>query len=295
MIAAVAGATSAETALRTRLLTSFFNFFPALRPRLLREFIRHSAAVNDAEVLEAQFSQFPIWFDAWKIPAAERRSIFLAAHDLFLSQKLSELAYTALRGAVTAGGSDVNSAESRQTARSCVVLALSLPDKYVLDDLAALPAVAALKNDSESATLHRLLEIVVSGTVTDFEKFDGSALWAAHAGNLSQEVLLAKMRLLSLASAAENRATLPYAEAAKAMGLPPDDKEELEKWLIRAMSRQLLTGKLDQENGVIKISNAVTRTFGPAQWAKVESEIEIWLSAVRKVQELVAEAEKTKN
>ena len=57
------------------------------------------------------------------------------------------------------------------------------------------------------------------------------------------------------------------------------------------MSAGLLTGKLDQAARTVKVSGVVNRTFGAKQWKKVESEIEVWLAAVRKVQELVAAAE----
>ena len=204
----------------------------------------------------------------------------------FSAQELPELAFAASRAAVEAHADPASDAARADAAR-CVEEALTLPDQYVLEDLAALAPVRALADHADSRELHALLQVVVSGSVADFEALP-AGLWAARPA-LEREALLAKVRLLALCSAAEHEAALPFAAAAAALGLPEARGAALESWIIRAMSQGLLTGKLDQEAQVVRISSVVSRTFGPRQWSKVETELQGWLAAVRNVRQLVAD------
>jgi hypothetical protein len=56
-----------------------------------------------------------------------------------------------------------------------------------------------------------------------------------------------------------------------------------ERRIIRAISQGLISGKLDQLSRTVKISGAVSRTFGPKQWDSVAADIQVWLDAVKKV------------
>ena len=122
--------------------------------------------------------------------------------------------------------------------------------------------------------------IVVEKTVEDYEKF-AAAHGAFFDANpiLSKEELLSKMRLLSLASAAEDKTCLPFAEAAKAMAVP-DNGVQLESWIIRAISQGLITGKLNQLSKTVTITGVVNRSFGEKQWKKAEQDIDVWLESV---------------
>jgi hypothetical protein len=286
----VAQQAGAETVLKARILTNLYNFFPALRFGLLLEVIEQSKRSKDASAVEAHAGQLGAWCDEWKVTPEQRGQLFFACYELFALCGLQQQALTAIKNVLVAAVA-ADSPETLARARTAVVLALSLPDVYVLDDLAAIPAVRALAKAAapELALVHRLLQIVVEGSVADFEAFAAAHGPLLEASRLRSEELLAKMRLLALASAAADKAVLPYSEAAAALGLP-DNGAPLEAWIIRAISQGLISGKLDQLSRTVKISGAVSRTFGPKQWDKVASDIESWLAAVRRVSDLVAQA-----
>ncbi len=290
----VAQQAGAEAALKTRILTTLYNFFPALRFGLLLEVIEQSKRTRDASAVEAHAGQLGAWCDEWKVTQEQRGQLFFACYELFASCNLQQQALAAIKSALRAAVA-AESDEAQGRARTAVVLALSLPDEYVLDDLAAIPAVRALGGAAapERALVYRLLQIVVEGSVADFEAFAAANGPLLEANRLRAADLLAKMRLLSLASAAAEKAVLPYSEAAAALGLP-DNGAPLEAWIIRAISQGLISGKLDQLSRTVKISGAVSRTFGPKQWDKVASDIESWLAAVRRVSDLVNQANQAK-
>ena len=99
---------------------------------------------KDASLVEAQMSQFPAWCDEWKVTPAQRRQLYYRMYDLFFALKRPRRAYEGLKYALqTVGEADVE--ETLPWAKSCVVLALSLPDEYVLDDLASMTVVKVSK------------------------------------------------------------------------------------------------------------------------------------------------------
>ncbi len=243
--------------------------------------------------MEAHADQLSKWSDSWSLTGAQRRQLFYACSDLFLVCGQPQRALGLLKAGLRAVEQPAD-ADSLDKARRAVVLALSLPDQYVLDDLAALPAVSALATAGKTVELtgvHALLSIFVNGSVAEFEAFAASHGALLQANQLSGEALLAKMRLLALASAASQTRELPYADAAKALGVP-DDGAPLESWIIRAISQGLISGKLDQLSRTVKVSGAVSRTFGAKQWDAVAADIQSWLDAVKKVTELVNQGSK---
>ncbi len=293
LAASVAQQAAAEAALKTRILATLYNFFPALRFGLLLEVIEQSKRSRDASAIEGQAGQLSAWCDEWKVTRQQRGQLFFACYELFAICGLQQQALAAIKTALIAAEKP-DAPETLDRARTGVVLALSLPDEYVLEDFAAIPAVKALAGAApELANVHKLLRIVVEGSVADYQAFAAANGPLLEANRLKTDDLLAKMRLLSLASAASEKAVLPYSEAAAALGLP-DNGAPLETWIIRAISQGLISGKLDQLSRTVKISGTVSRTFGPKQWDKVAADIESWLAAVRKVSDLVNQATQAK-
>lgn len=277
---------SGDVALRVRLLASAYNFFPAHRYALLMSFVAQALADRDATMVEAQLPHYQRWCKTWGVSAAEERELYFQTHDLFVAVGQRELASQAIQTALRGVSAAQVTPDLLKRAQEAVMLTLSLPDEYVVDALCAVPAVAALAKhaNADYAATHELLSIVERGTVADYEKF--AASHAALLAPLPKDQLLGKLRLLSLASAVEDKASLPFADAAKAMGLAPD-APDLEVWIIRAISHGLVTGKLDQLTRTLKVTNVVCRTFGPAQWDRVEADVQRWLQSVQRTQQLV--------
>jgi hypothetical protein len=193
---------------------------------------QQSLLSKNAASVQSQFPSFSTWCDEWKVSALERRTLFQKTYELFYDQKLHLEAFAAIKLALEI---DVAvDAVGTELAKKAVVLALSLPSEYVLDNLAALTPVQALASGDHQA-LHQLLTIMVSGTVPDFEAFvkKNAGFFGTHP-ELSESDLLSKIRLLSLTSAAENTNVLPYDQAAAALGV---QESELESWIIRAISQ----------------------------------------------------------
>jgi hypothetical protein len=190
--------------------------------------------------MEGHADQLGEWCAAWDLDSEQRQRLFFACYELFVACGQPARALALLKTGLSSSSSapaPPASVSSLSLAARAASLALALPDQYVFDELLALPAVAGLaaSSDASHRGLHALLVLVTTGSVADFEAFAKANADLLTSLQLSGPDLLAKMRLLALASAAADTPVLPYADAAKALGVP-DDGAPLESWIIRAMS-----------------------------------------------------------
>merc|ERR1719348_124710 len=99
------------------------------------------------------------------------------------------------------------------------------------------------------------------------------------------ELLLEKLRLLSLASFAERKQEIALADAAKELGEPV---EEIEKWVVKAIAEGVVEGRIDQLRKTVKIKSTLHRTFGKKEWENLEGQINKWIENIQVLRALVA-------
>ena len=78
-----------------------------------------------------------------------------------------------------------------------------------------------------------------------------------------------KIRLLSLCSLASQRDEIAYADAAAVLQVAADD---VEQWVVDAMTQQLIDARLDQQRQVIIVHASTQRTRSAAQFAAANGE-----------------------
>lgn len=126
---------------------------------------------------------------------------------------------------------------------------------------------------------------------------------------MDKDVLLRKIRLLTLASIASAKIgrDVPYSEVASALQV---QDSEVETWAIdgafsisprasgihlklsAAIRHKLIGGKLSQANNSIHITRSSTRTFGASQWEDLEAQLVQWKTNLGEVVKVIAQARK---
>lgn len=158
------------------------------------------------------------------------------------------------------------------------------PDLYVFD-LWDSPAVSQLSNDKEAAPVYQLVNILVTGNVKDFEAFAKSNGAVFDKLGVSQEEVLNKVRVLTIASLAAGKQEVAFKDIQAALGVPAED---VEGWVVRTVGKGLLQGRIDQLAGAVSVTQCSSRTFGRDTWAALRDQLGEWRSRLASMQEVVA-------
>eukprot|EP01018_Ginkgo_biloba_P038216 Gb_32932 [translate_table: standard] len=137
-----------------------------------------------------------------------------------------------------------------------------------------MPAVGQLEKDGKYAWVYCLLEIFLTYRLDAYLEFQtaNSALLKSY--GLVHEDCITKMRLMSLADlGSKGIGEISYASVRDTLRVPDD---EVEFWIVRAISSKLLDCKMDQMHQVAIVSRCTERVFGPAQWRDLHSKLSTW-------------------
>jgi translation initiation factor 3 subunit M len=127
------------------------------------------------------------------------------------------------------------------------------------------------------AQLLALLTVFQEGNLDDYSAFLQSnggnaeatlAQWDLKADDCSRYI-----RILSLCSVAAAHEEIPYSLVAKALQTTPD---EVEKWVIAAVSSGLLSAKMDQLQEKVIVERCVVRKFDMEQWRALQARLHLW-------------------
>ncbi|KAM7537706.1 hypothetical protein Aperf_G00000077444 [Anoplocephala perfoliata] len=170
---------------------------------------------------------------------------------------------------------------ARDDAFRCILAVIKDPSILDHNRLMSLKPVQSW----EGQPIYKLLEIYVSGGLSDFAAFTNEypSFLADH--GLDKQVCLDKLRTLTLMEIAETAGELDYATACKKLNLSID---HLEPFIIEAVRQKVITCKLDQINQRIIITGALPRTFGRPQWQSLSATLKEWESGLRVVQSSLA-------
>jgi translation initiation factor 3 subunit M len=134
--------------------------------------------------------------------------------------------------------------------------------------------------------LHGLLTIFQEGKLDDFNAFlekNGGESAVLTPYGLQAEQCIRYMRILSLCSLATEQEEIPYATVVETLQLSSED--EVESWVIAAVSSGLLSAKMDQLQRKVIVERSVVRKFDMEQWKGLQSRLNVWKRNIRGVLE----------
>lgn len=147
------------------------------------------------------------------------------------------------------------------------------------------PAIKALA--SHAKELFGLLEVFQEGKLEDYRAFPNKDAVLAKYG-LNEEECTRHMRILSLCSLAAETEEVPYDVVAKTLDVSPD---EVESWVIAAVSSGLLSAKMDQIQQKIMVERSVVRKFDLDQWKALQSQLHLWKTNLKGILDALQQAD----
>eukprot|EP01119_Soliformovum_irregulare_P002413 TRINITY_DN1266_c0_g1_i1.p1 TRINITY_DN1266_c0_g1~~TRINITY_DN1266_c0_g1_i1.p1 ORF type:complete len:420 (+),score=167.67 TRINITY_DN1266_c0_g1_i1:78-1262(+) len=269
------------TLLRLKILTNTYNILGDVSPQdryeLFMAILNYTVKVNKSETMIPFLSQNLLdnRIAEWKLDAQQKSKVYRLTREIYKQNKKNDEAYEwTIRYLTTL--EDPLSADAKQMALTAVRDALAASDVFEFDRLMEIPSVKDL--ESSNKDLFELLKIFVSGNLESFRNFVGKSPNCLQANGLDSEAATTKIRLLSLASLAVNSQEISYATVAQALQV---NEDEVEAWIISAISEKILQARMDQLRNVVVVNGAMKRNFGKEEWTSLDNSLKVWSQSVK--------------
>jgi len=279
-----AGSADQQPELRLRLLMQLYNTFnnPAMphRFRVFKHIIQYAAEAKLFDqvlpYLEYLDSWMADWEDSGSLNLKDKCKLFLnlSTYMRTLGKRVDAFMYLKRYAQLFQGGNDTGS-DPKEVEESTIMLvkdALQLPSVIQFDDVLAFDTVKSLSK-GKHAKLIELCKLFLNGDVKDLDSFHKKNEKVFKEYELNFQDAMSKMRLLTLATKVHGKSEISLAEVAEAL----EEKEDnVEKWVVRALSEGVIDGRIDQLNHKVLVKSAFQREFGKAEWAFLESKLVQW-------------------
>jgi len=159
-----------------------------------------------------------------------------------------------------------------------------------MGDLLKLDTVRALAASKDEADLVKLCEVLLSGDVNDMKAFHDKNKKLFERHDFSFQDVMGKIKLLTLATMALGRSEIPLAEVAKKLEEP---EEGVEQWVVRAISENLIDGRIDQLRQTVLIKTVFQRKFEKEEWAFLDNKVTCWIDNLESVIKFIGEQQAT--
>lgn len=173
-------------------------------------------------------------------------------------------------------------AAAASCAKEAAVCAISDPINLFSTQRRILSLVAISSLKKSQPALYDLLNIFMEGKLQDYRDFtampDKIPIFSSL--GLNEETCMKNMCLLSLVSLAGEHEEIPYTAIASTLNIK---EEEVEQWVIRAVSSGLMEAKMDQLRKVVLVERCAVRQFGAKEWTALKLRLDKWKANVKGV------------
>jgi translation initiation factor 3 subunit M len=167
-------------------------------------------------------------------------------------------------------------------ARDAAVYAIRDPIHLFATQRHILSLIAISTLQKSQPALYDLLKIIMEGKLQDYRDFtampDKLAVFSTF--DINEGRCMENMCLLSLVSLASEHEEIPYSAIATTLNVSED---EVERWVIRAVSSGLIDAKMDQLRRVVLVERCAVRQFGIKEWTAMKVRLDKWKSNVKGV------------
>lgn len=281
--------------LRLRLLMMLYNTFncPTIefRFRVFKYILDYSAKAGLFDQVLPYLEYLDAWMVDWErhITVDDKRSLYssISTYMRQLGKRIEAFQHLK-KYHLLYQGEDSKALGKKDVVDATVQLlkdAIMLPTIIQFDDILGYDTVKALSK-SKQGDLVKLCGVFLSGTVNDLRDFHGKnkKLFAEY--ELKFEDNLAKIRLLTLATLAHGRSEIELSEVASAL----EEKEEnVERWVVRAISEGVIDGRIDQLNHKVLVKSSFQRKFEKEEWGFLDSKLSQWIDNLENVIKFIGE------
>ncbi|KVH48448.1 eukaryotic translation initiation factor 3 subunit M-like [Cynara cardunculus var. scolymus] len=274
-----------KPALRLKILFNLYNMLENPYGRFIVYMKALDVAANGKgmEHIVPSFKKMDTLLKEWNLGLKDQRELFLAISNILKEHKSSakENIKFLTKYLATFSGEDAHTMEeAKEEAAYTIIEFVKAPDMFQCD-LLEMPAVAQLEKDAKYALVYQLLKIFLTQRLDQYLGFHTSNSELLKSYGLVHEDCIAKMRLISMVDlASDESGQIPYPLIKDTLQIEDD---EVEPWVVKAISAKLIDCKIDQMNQVIKVSRYTERVFGPPQWQALRSKLATWRGNIANV------------
>ncbi|VAH69595.1 unnamed protein product [Triticum turgidum subsp. durum] len=271
-----------KTTLRIKVLFSLYNLLPSLSGKALvyRKALELAATAGKAaaDCVVPTFKNIDAFVAYWGIGKPEQRELFLAVTRILKDHKGMTKDYFKFLNKYLAtfdgSGDDADAiGAAKEEAAAAIVEFVKSSDLYQCD-LLDMPAVAQLEKDDKYQPVYELLKIFLTQRLESYLAFQTANSTLLQGYGLVHEECITKMRLMSLLDLSGHcSGEIPYSAITKALEINDD---EVEYWIVKAISSKILDCKVDQLNQLVIVSRHTVKVFGMPQWQSLRSKLGVW-------------------
>ncbi|XP_068657095.1 uncharacterized protein [Aristolochia californica] len=274
-----------KPALRLKIL---FNLYNLLENPYSQFFVYTKAlhlAVNGkvTEHIIPSFKNMDGFLKKWNVGTLDQRELFLKIYNILRDSKSpgKDCFNFLTKYLATFSGEDAYTmSEAKEEAVQAIIEFVKAPGMFQCD-LLEMPAVGQLEKDAKYALVYQLLKIFLAQRLDAYLDFHAANSTLLKSYGLVHEDCIAKMRLMSLADLGmDESGEIPYAAIKDTLRITND---EVEFWIVKAISAKLLDCKMDQMNQTVIVGRCTERVFGMEHWNTLRSKLGIWRSNIANV------------
>ncbi|KAJ0249819.1 Eukaryotic translation initiation factor 3 subunit M [Hirschfeldia incana] len=267
---------SDRASLRLKILFNLYNLLdhPYARFQVYMSALTLAVEGKVAEYIVPSFKKIDNFLKEWNIDTKDQRQLFLAIANVLRENKsLVKESLNFLTKYLATFSNEDSLDEGKEEAVRAVIEFVKASSIFQCD-LLDLPAVAQLEKDAKYAPVYQLLKIFLTQRLNAYLDFQAANAECLQSYGLVDEDCITKMRLLSLVDlASDESGEVPYASIKDTLQVK---EEEVELWIVKAITAKLIECKMDQMNQVVIVSRCSEREFGSKQWQSLRTKLATW-------------------
>ncbi|KAK2986306.1 hypothetical protein RJ640_021875 [Escallonia rubra] len=267
-----------KPALRLKIMFNLYNLLENSYSRFFVYMKALSLAVDGkvTEHIVPSFKKIDSFLNEWNVGVQDQRELFLSISNVLKENKSSSkesFKFLTKYLATFAGEDALTLGEAKEEAVRTILEFVKTPDMFQCD-LLDMPAVAQLEKDAKYAPVYQLLKIFLTQRLDAYLDFHAANANLVKGYGLVHEDCIAKMRLMSLVDLGSDiSGQVPYALIKDTLQVNDD---EVELWVVKAITAKLIDCKIDQMNEVVIVSRSTERVFGLHQWEALRTKLATW-------------------
>lgn len=272
------GASENNALLRIRILNNLFVGLPEVNPLRYDVYLSQlhlASKFGHTNAIITQLKQVQDWLKLWDVNIEQKRSCYRELHAALKDQQKGDQA-TRVMLELLSTYDEESASQAKDDAQKCILDFISKPDIFIIDHLLSLKPVAVLKGQP----IHQLLEIFVSGDLSNYHEFYKNNTSFIDNSVLVHEDNVQKMRILTMLTLAKQHQEINFITMQERLGLNEDDIEE---FVIDLVKSKLVHAKIDQLNKKIIIRSTSCRTFGLTEWKELQGKLDNWLNNLQTI------------
>jgi len=283
--------------LRLRLLMMLYNTFtnPSFeyRYRVFKTVIDYSAKAGLFDLVVPYLEHLDTWMEDWQqhLTIEDKRALFLDISsymrtlgkrvDAFLQLKKYHLLFQDKPKA------ELEQKQVQEATLQLIKDALQLPSVMQFDDILKLDTVKVFGNSKHPAKeLVKLCTVFFSGDVNDLRNFNKKEGKLFEENDICFQDAMSKIRLLTLATLVHGKSEILLSDVAQAL---EEEEENVEKWVVKALSENVIDGRIDQLNKKVLVKSAFQRRFEKEEWDFLDSKLDQWINNLECVIKFIGE------